>query len=397
MSEAKLSAVLGHRHITLHVWPRHGDLPSFDVASVATLLYLQLTIPGHFSLSYCANPDLSPAGQLPFLTHGLHHVSGFGPIVSCVRRSPNARQLDANLHGAEAAQMTARVAHVESNYGDLVNHMLYSLQENWCSVTRPALATMLPIPQRYYVPSRIRTSYKARLEAAELWHVPEDEDEPEEPRNVLGRRRKQRPENEPHKFKTALEREKVIEKARALFDVYDRLLGGQVFFMGSEAPTTLDVLFAAHTHVLLSLEFPDPLVVSVLKDSYPSFIAHRDAVLSLALPDPSTFPPTVRLGWTSFLRALVPWPRIPTSRRPPRAVNSKEVQDLEWRYRLWRWGFIGASVLAAAAYLNYATIVIVLQSRNGSRRLPGSREVRDVRTPGTEEDGKEEDGDVADG
>lgn len=87
--------------------------------------------------------------------------------------------------------------------------MLYSLQENWSAVTGPALVSMLPLPQRYYVPSRIRTSHKPRLEAAELWHVPEVEDQPEEPRRVLGRRKKHSLPNEPHKFKSAFEREKV--------------------------------------------------------------------------------------------------------------------------------------------------------------------------------------------
>ena len=128
--------------------------------------------------------------------------------------------------------------------------MLYSLQENWSSVTRLALVSMLPVPQCYYVPSRIRGSYKARLEASELWHVPEVEDEPEEPRSVLGRRKKQRADDKPHKYKSVLEREKVgwlsnwrrhvayprqvVEKTRSFFDVYDRLLGEQTFFMGGQ-------------------------------------------------------------------------------------------------------------------------------------------------------------------
>lgn len=160
------------------------------------------------------------------MTHGLHHVSGFGPIVAYARKLPHAHNLDSGLSSTQIAQLTARVAHVESTYGDLIvstrssppnpcadvrsqNFMLYSLQENWSAVTRPALVSMLPVPQCYYVPSRIRLSYKPRLEAAELWHVPEVEDEPEESRSVLGRRRKRHPENEPHKFKSALEREKV--------------------------------------------------------------------------------------------------------------------------------------------------------------------------------------------
>lgn len=34
---------------------------------------------------------------------------------------------------------------------------------------------MLPFPQQYYVPQRIRDSYKPRLEAAGLWHIKVEE------------------------------------------------------------------------------------------------------------------------------------------------------------------------------------------------------------------------------
>ncbi|KAM5535176.1 hypothetical protein V8D89_011112 [Ganoderma adspersum] len=372
MSEWKPS---GPRNITLHVWPKLGDSLAFDVSSVAALLCLQLAIPAQFSLSSCANPDSSPSGQIPFLTHGLRHVSGLAPITAYSRKLHNARNLDVHLDTVQMAQLTARIAHLESSYGDLVNHMLYSLQENWSAVTGPALVSMLPLPQRYYVPSRIRISHKARLEAAELWHVPEVEDEPEEPRRVLGRRKKHPLPNEPHKFKSAFEREKVVEKARALFDVYDRLLGSNQFFLGSAFPTTLDVVFAAHTHLLLKIPFPDPLVSSVLTESYPGFIAHHDAVLRTAFPDPSRLPPVIQKSWSSSLRYLIPWPRVPVRRRSPSAVlaESPEVQQEEWRYRLWRWGFVGASVVAATAYLLYATrnLTIVLKDRNVPPRLPG--------------------------
>ena len=86
--------------------------------------------------------------------------------------------------------------------------MLYSLQGNWSGITAPALVSMLPVPQRYYVPSRIRLSHKARLEAVELWHVPEVEEEEEEPRKVFGGKKKTRRHTEPSKSKTAFEREK---------------------------------------------------------------------------------------------------------------------------------------------------------------------------------------------
>ncbi|KAL7283375.1 hypothetical protein ACG7TL_002805 [Trametes sanguinea] len=372
MSESKLSPLLGSRDIVLHLWPKHKDLLSFDPASVAALLYLQLALPGHFSVAYCANPDLSPSGQLPFLTQGLYHASGLSSIIAFVRRHPNARNLDAGLSPLETAQLTARIAHVDSCYGDLVNHMLYSLHENWIDVTRPALISMLPVPQRYYVPARLRESHKARLEAVELWDVPEvEEEEPEEQRRVVfGKRRKHRPDPEAHHFKKTFNREQVVERARALFDVYDRLLGDDRFFMGNEWPTTLDVLFAAHSHVLLDLQLPDPLVTSAIT-SYPRLVAHCRSVLSTAFPPNSPFPPTHQQGWLSSLRCLIPWPRTPTSHRSNHAARegSPEAREIERRYKLWRWGFIAGSLLVSAAYVLYAVSIVLVKDGDVVARI----------------------------
>jgi sorting and assembly machinery component 37 len=47
--------------------------------------------------------------------------------------------------------------------------MLYSLPANWSKLTLPTLAYALPVPQRYYVPRRMRSMYLPRLEAAGLW------------------------------------------------------------------------------------------------------------------------------------------------------------------------------------------------------------------------------------
>lgn len=38
-------------------------------------------------------------------------------------------------------------------------------------------ASVLPVPQRYYVPGRIRETFKPRLEASELWNLPGMESE----------------------------------------------------------------------------------------------------------------------------------------------------------------------------------------------------------------------------
>lgn len=87
--------------------------------------------------------------------------------------------------------------------------MMYSLHANWWKVTRPALLSMLPVPQRYYVPGRIRESYRPRLELVELWNVPGIEQEEDERFSIFRERRKKKKESREQKFKKVFEREKV--------------------------------------------------------------------------------------------------------------------------------------------------------------------------------------------
>ena len=47
----------------------------------------------------------------------------------------------------------------------------YAIHENYDKCTRPALASRLLLPQRYYLPDRLRETYKPRLEQAGLWDV----------------------------------------------------------------------------------------------------------------------------------------------------------------------------------------------------------------------------------
>lgn len=59
-------------------------------------------------------------GQLPFLTHGLHNVSGLQPIVKYVGNLAGAHDLDHSLGPVQKAQFAAYKAHVQSEYGDLL-------------------------------------------------------------------------------------------------------------------------------------------------------------------------------------------------------------------------------------------------------------------------------------
>ncbi|KAG6876935.1 hypothetical protein C0993_011939, partial [Termitomyces sp. T159_Od127] len=93
---------------------------------------------------------------------------------------PRALGLDFSLNNKEKSQSIAWCAHVASNMGDVVSYALYSNQTNWAGLMHPALASSYPIPQRYYIPGRIRGMYQHHLESAGLWDVPRNEEEKKE-------------------------------------------------------------------------------------------------------------------------------------------------------------------------------------------------------------------------
>ena len=64
------------------------------------------------------------------------------------------------------------------------------------------------------------------------------------------------------------------------------------------------------------------------------------------------------------------------------------MQKEEWRYRLWRWGFVGASVLMAAAYIHFAAISIVIVDRN----TPAPEDLEPEVSPEVEGEGEEGEG-----
>ncbi|KAI0928681.1 hypothetical protein AcW1_005861 [Taiwanofungus camphoratus] len=339
--------------IELHIWPPQSPVLSFDTSCVAALLYVQIAIPGRFSVVYCANPDLSPSGQLPYLTHGLHSMSTLPSIIKYMANLKDARDLDESLSPAEKAQCAARISHVYSDYGDFVAHMLYALNTNWWRVTRPALVSMLPVPQRYYVPGRLRESFRPRLESAELWNIPGTEQDQDEDRISSFHRpkpKRKKQDTDKQKIKRTFEREKVLEKARAFFSIYSKLLGERPFFHPRlDRPTSLDVIFAAHTHLLMNLSFPDLLLQSLLSESYPNLVSHATGVQSFAFPDPQSFPQTVQSSLALSLRSLVPLPRFAwTTHHKHLTPPDSE----ERRFTMMRWGWIGLGVAAAVTYVS---------------------------------------------
>jgi sorting and assembly machinery component 37 len=68
------------------------------------------------------------------------------------------------------------------------------------------LVSVLPLPQRYYVPDRLRDVYRPRLEASGLWSTSRIEEvEKKKPFDDI----KKRDRNEKAKYSLVFEREKV--------------------------------------------------------------------------------------------------------------------------------------------------------------------------------------------
>lgn len=249
-----------------------------DPCCLAAIMYLQLALPGKFTVAHCMNPDLSPTGQLPYLQDGDVEVAPLPAILDHVSGLRDINAL-AGLSPTERAQLVAWSAHAELNLGDLVSHVFFSVNTNWSKLTYPALANRLPIPQRYYMPGRIRELHQPRLTTTGLWNPSASATE----RKPLKEAIRPRP-SQTASFARAFEREKALEKARSSFDVYARRLESSVLFFSSV--TSLDLIVSAHVLLLVEPPFPDNVLRDLLVNSYPTLVDHARHVLSLALPLP---------------------------------------------------------------------------------------------------------------
>ncbi|KAG1877983.1 outer mitochondrial membrane transport complex protein-domain-containing protein [Suillus subalutaceus] len=366
---------------TLHIWPSRWNLPSIDPACIAAVFYLQLTIPGKFEVVECTNPDVSPSGKLPFLTHGHATVSSVPAIISFVSSlakstSSGARDLNASLSAPQRAKRTAWCSHVEANIGDLVAYSFYSLDDNFWKLTNPTMAFMLPIPQRYYVPGRIREMHRPRLEAAGLWTQAASETE----KDSFGKRQKK--DDPKDEYARAFERDKVSAQAKALFALYARLLNGQKFFFG-ERPTTLDVYLASHVLLLLDPPFPDQLMRSILEESYPTLVEHARNVQTEVSQIPRQY--LVVSAQKQSLLSLIP---RPLSGSPK---TKSEMDEVDLRFRRMRWIWLALAFGGVASYAVQLWIkVIDVRANRRPRRVQRRGADQEHKAEVTEEEGEEE-------
>ena len=158
------------------------------------------------------------------------------------------------------------------------------------------------------------------------------------------------------------------------------------------SPTTLDVVFAAHIH-MLRLHQPDMLIANLLSESYHTLLAHCDRVFGRAFHDSTSFPAVVSTNDRTFsMRSILP--KIPGPTQQKEKLVSPAWVEQERKFRLMRWGFFGSVGLILGSYVYYSGIIsmYVRAVENAQRALAeGSGVLEDEDDEDDDEDHGDED------
>lgn len=124
-------------------------------------------------------PATDPTGRLPYITHlgnriRLKHLSSL----------PTFKDPDADLTTSQRAESLSWKAYINGQLSDLVvgacnspgaladrtqNYVLYSLPPNYPNVVGRAQLSGLPFPISQYLPLRLRSIHRSRLQHVGLW------------------------------------------------------------------------------------------------------------------------------------------------------------------------------------------------------------------------------------
>ncbi|KIY43593.1 hypothetical protein FISHEDRAFT_53046, partial [Fistulina hepatica ATCC 64428] len=272
------TSTMSESHVVLHVWPAQWSLPSTDPSCLSAIMLMNVAAPKQLRISEGLFPSVSPSGQLPALQNGAEIVSTLPTIIEyACEHWPEP--LKTNLSVLEKSQHTAWLAHVQLNLGDLVSYALYGIQENWEQM-HAAFAELLAVPFRYYIPGRIRDLHRPRLEAMGLWVFPRDLEKP--PKSAFENKTARETTKEEGETNKATFGRAFHHKATTTLDLYSHLLADRPWFFGDKI-TPLDMVVAAHIHILANNTLPDSVLKTLLTDRYPTLIAHAHSVVSQTL------------------------------------------------------------------------------------------------------------------
>jgi len=263
-------------------------IPSLDPPSLAAFFYLQLTSSDRFELHSIDDLSSTPHGFTPYLinpsttanvTNGKpsRTVSTFGSIIASSKI-----HLDSDLTEEEHAKSVAWKAYIEAKLGDLVSYSYYGNALNYNLFTHPYLVSGLPFFKRYYLPKRIRESYKRRLESEGMWEESVRDHKARE--GNIARKLETRDENVNNvrrKIKESFANEKILEKARAAFSLLTRALdASDRKFMFGDSPSSIDLILAAYVLILLSssIPLPDNQLGQILEKEFHALCEHSRAI-----------------------------------------------------------------------------------------------------------------------
>ncbi|KAG9102660.1 hypothetical protein FRC06_001493 [Ceratobasidium sp. 370] len=226
--------------------------------------------------------------------------------------------------------------------------------EHYWTFTHSVLANLMPLPQRLFVPSRLRKLHQPRLEAIGMWDAHFIE-EPEALKPVV--KTPERPKAPPAQFyKHAFARERLLEQARTTFGLLRNLLGDDEFIYG-ESPTSLDIIIASYILPLLYIPFPNSLLSTELRSSFPELSSHADRVLEYSRKAPSApiLPaPTVR---SSLATVMSSWRRDMNVFAQEKGKGPAADKEASLRYGKWIFGLLAG--VGSVVYLIATGIVSV--------------------------------------
>ncbi|KDN51682.1 hypothetical protein RSAG8_00229, partial [Rhizoctonia solani AG-8 WAC10335] len=345
--------------LVLHVWPAQWELPSLDPQCIAAILYLQLTFPGRYSIVECTDPDQSPSGQLPFLTHEHTEVSPLPSIISYLESLARAEAqkadvtLDAKLKLSEAQRAVAWKAYITSELGDILAHQLFV--EHYWTFTHSSLAQLMTFPQRLYLPGRLRRMHQPRLEAIGMWDAHFIE-EPESSKPTT--KAPQQPGVPPAQvYKHAFARERLLDKARKAFDLLSSLLNGNDFIYEDRATTT-DIIMAAYILPMLYIPFPGSRISTELRQSYSTLALHAERFLEIAQREklaPTLETPTVRSSLSTVFNSWRKETNVFTQEKEKPSITKS---NFAAKYGKWIFGLVAG--VGSVVYL-LATGIVSIQ------------------------------------
>ncbi|KAE8539169.1 hypothetical protein D1P53_004259 [Cryptococcus gattii VGV] len=387
--------------IILHATPPLHPLPASDAESLYYAALLQLAAPDGWALTRGDWGD--NGGKLPFITHLAHPVPP-----AHLSSLPSFTDPDEVLEDEEKLDSACWKAYIEGTAVDIVrsihcsptasflgstyrqNHTYYSLPPNYPSTIAKSQFTGLSFPMNQYIPQRIRSIVKSRLEFVGLWGLgglnigdagDEDRKRQEEqfvvgpggtttPRAWTGWRSGQETEKRRRKWGE----QQLEQKIRAIFDPLARRLSEKTYFFG-QRPTTLDLALFAQLALVLAPTLPNPLLSNSLRSSYPSLVAHHDRVLKRLFSSWSTVPMVVnqtptRTTWVETFASWLPGPSKSRIQPPSSSStnpkgdgkaqddpSSKLKTDKQKAFERGRWLWFAGAAVSMVTYLFVSGVV----------------------------------------